>query len=49
VVDGVAQRCFFEAMVARSCTTGVSREVREANQLKKKRGIGSDHWKRMAW
>jgi hypothetical protein len=37
------------AMVAGSCITGMSREVREANQLKKKRGIGSDHWKRMAW
>jgi hypothetical protein len=34
--------------VAGSCSTRVSREVREANQLKKKRGVGSAHRKRMA-
>jgi hypothetical protein len=35
------------AMVARACSTGLSREVREADQLKKKRGVGSAHRKRM--
>jgi hypothetical protein len=36
------------AMVARTCSTGLSREVREADQLKKKRGVGSAHRKRVA-
>jgi hypothetical protein len=35
------------AMVAGACNTGLSREVREAHQLKKKRGVGSAHRKRM--
>jgi hypothetical protein len=33
--------------VAGSCSTGVSREVREADQLKKNRDVGSAHQKRM--
>jgi hypothetical protein len=35
-------------MVAGFCSMRVSREVIEADQLKKKRGVGSAHRKRMA-
>jgi hypothetical protein len=45
---GVSSRAAARGMVTGSCSTGVSREVREADQLKKKRGIESAHWKRMA-
>jgi hypothetical protein len=57
VADGAVRWCFFEgdgalvrasATVAGSSSTRVSREVREADQLKKKRGIGSAHRKRVA-
>jgi hypothetical protein len=34
--------------VVGSCSMGVSREVREVDQLKKKRGVGSAHRKRIA-
>jgi hypothetical protein len=50
--DGVSSRAVAlwraSAMVAWSCSTGVSREVREADQLMKKWGVGSAHWKWMA-
>jgi hypothetical protein len=52
VADGAVRVRFFEggdalAMVAGSCSMGALREVREADQLKKKKGIGLAHWKRM--